>query len=261
MDHNLIEYPPVKFNLYREHESVSALNEPEVEAARAGLDVHVSGWQVPRPVVSVEHLGFPRQLQEAIRKAGFTQLTAIQSQALPAALSGRDVLGLAQTGSGKTMAFVWPLIVHILDQPMMQTGDGPIGLVLAPTRELCVQIFSESRRFAKVFNIRVCAVFGGAAKYEMKKALLEYPELLIATPGRLIDMIEMKATNLQRVTLLVIDEADRLLEMGFEVQVRSIMRNVRPIRQTLMFSATMKKRIEVGVRRHVFHDYMPLEFC
>ena len=242
-----MDYPPVRFNLYKEHPAVTALSEQEVSKIRGDRDLNVSGWQVPRPVSSIEHLGFPRQLEEAIQRAGFTQLTPIQSQALPAALSGRDVLGLARTGSGKTMAFVWPLIVHILDQPMMAAGDGPIGLVLAPTRELCVQIFTESRRFAKPFNIRVCAVFGGASKYEMKKALLEYPELVVATPGRLIDLIEMKATNLQRVTLLVVDEADRLLEMGFEHQVRSIMNNVRPDRQTLMFSATMRRKIEVGL--------------
>ena len=247
MDHSQQHYPPVRFNLYKEHPTIAAMSEHEVVQVRGDHDLNVSGWQVPRPVTAIAHLRLPRQLEEAIQRAGFTQLTPIQSQALPAALSGRDVLGLARTGSGKTMAFVWPLIVHILDQPMMAAGDGPIGLVLAPTRELCVQIFSESRRFAKSFNIRVCAVFGGASKYEMKKALLEYPELVIATPGRLIDLIEMKATNLQRVTLLVVDEADRLLEMGFEHQVRSIMNNVRPHRQTLMFSATMRKKIEVNI--------------
>ena len=188
--------------------------------------------------------------------------------------------GLAKTGSGKTLAYVWPIIVHVLDQPQMSSGDGPISLILSPTRELTEQIYTETKRFAKLFNIRTCAVFGGGGKYEMQKALKDdVPEIVgesahsiknvincllyydvytpcnfllktisVATPGRLIDLIIAKTTNLRRCTLVVLDEADRMFEMGFEYQIRSILQNIRPTRQTLMFSATMKRKIEAFAR-------------
>ena len=103
-------------------------------------------------------------------------------QAIPTAISGRDILGIAKTGSGKTAAFLWPMLVHIMDQPEMQEGDGPIGLICAPTRELSQQIYLEAKKFGKVFNIRVACVFGGGNKYEQSKALKECPEIVVATP-------------------------------------------------------------------------------
>lgn len=136
------------------------------------------------------------------------------------------------------------MIVHILDQPQMQIGDGPIGVVLSPTRELAAQIYSEAKKFAKAFSIRVCAIFGGGGKWEMVKALKEAPEIVVATPGRFIELIRSKSTNLHRCTIVVLDEADRMFEMGFEYQMRSIINNIRPDRQTLLFSATMKRKIE-----------------
>jgi ATP-dependent RNA helicase DDX42 len=145
------------------------------------------------------------------------------------------------------------MLTHILDQPHMQLGDGPIGLVLAPTRELATQICHETKRFAQCYNIRVCAVYGGAGKWEMSKALKEAPEIVVATPGRLIEMIRNKATNLTRCTFVVLDEADRMFEMGFEYQMRSIVQHVRPDRQVLLFSATMKKKIE-SFAREMLHD-------
>jgi superfamily II DNA/RNA helicase len=142
--------------------------------------------------------------------------------------------------------------MHILDQPHMQPGDGPIGLILCPTRELAGQIYSEAKHFGKLYNIRVCAIYGGAGKWEMQKALKESPEIVVATPGRLLEMLRMKATNLQRVTMVVLDEADRMFEMGFEYQMRSIVMNTRPDRQTLLFSATMKKKVE-GFASEILH--------
>lgn len=105
-------------------------------------------------------------------------------QAIPVALSGRDIIGIAKTGSGKTAAFLWPALVHIMDQPELEPGDGPIALICAPTRELCQQIFVEARRFGKVYNINVVAVFGGGNKYEQSKALQEGAEIVVATPVR-----------------------------------------------------------------------------
>lgn len=188
-----------------------------------------------------------------IEKVGYTAPTAIQAQTIPLALSGLDVIGLAKTGSGKTLAYIWPIIVHIMHQPQMQLGDGPIALVLAPTRELASQIFTEAKKFTKVYNIRSTVIYGGAGKFEMSKSLKESPELVIATPGRLIEMIKNKSTNLARCTIAVLDEADRMFEMGFEYQMRSIVQHIRPHdRQILMFSATMKRKIE-GFAREILN--------
>jgi ATP-dependent RNA helicase DDX42 len=208
--------------------------------------------------------GFDAKLIHAIAKAEFEAPTAIQSQALPCALSGRDIIGIAQTGSGKTLAFLWPAIVHMMDQRELDVGDGPILLVLAPTRELVIQIHAEAKRFMKPYHMNVVALHGGVSKWEQQKALKAGCEAVIATPGRLIDLLHTKATNLRRVTYLVrctvggvlrcasavvvivkvLDEADRMLDMGFEKQVRSILNTVRPDRQTLLFSATFRKRVE-----------------
>jgi ATP-dependent RNA helicase DDX42 len=203
---------------------------------------------IPRPIQRFNQAGFAIKLQQEIERQGLDKPTAIQSQALPIILSGYDLLALAKTGSGKTFAYVWPVIVHILDQPQMEIGDGPIGLILAPTRELATQIYQETKRFGKVYNIRTCPIYGGAGKWEMTKALKEAPEIVVATPGRLIEMIRIKATNLRRCTIVVLDEADRMFEMGFEYQMRSIVNQIRPNRQMLMFSATMKKKIESFAR-------------
>ena len=138
-----------------------------------------------------------------IAKVGFERPTAIQAQALPVVLSGRDVIGIAKTGSGKTMAFVWPLFRHIMAQPMLKAGDGPIGIILAPTRELAHQIFLEAKKFAKPFNIQICSVYGGVTKWEQVKALKAGCEIVVATPGRFIDIVKSKATNLARCTYLV----------------------------------------------------------
>jgi len=108
--------------------------------------------------------------------------TLLSFQAIPIALSGRDIIGIAKTGSGKTAAFLWPALVHIMDQPELEPGDGPIALICAPTRELCQQIFVEARRFGKVYNIHAAAVFGGGNKYEQSKALQEGAEIVVATP-------------------------------------------------------------------------------
>ena len=135
----------------------------------------------------------------------------------------------------------------------MKIGDGPIGIILSPTRELAAQIHTEAKKFAKVFNMRVCAIFGGGGKWEMVKALKEAPEMVVATPGRFIELIRCKATNLARCTMVVLDEADRMFEMGFEYQMRSIVNNIRPDRQTLLFSATMKRKVE-GFARELLKD-------
>merc|ERR1719195_2517354 len=128
-------------------------------------------------------------------------------------------------------------------RPLLK-GDGPIGLILVPTRELAMQIYTEAKKFGKVYDVSVVCAYGGGSKWEQSKGFESGAEIAIATPGRMIDMIKMKVTNLQRVTYLVLDEADRMFDMGFEPQVRSICDHVRPDRQCQLYSATFKKRIE-----------------
>ncbi|CAN7996374.1 unnamed protein product [Ixodes hexagonus] len=244
IDHSTITYKEFTKNFYQEHEEIAALSQEEVEALRVTLGVKVTGPLPPKPVTSFAHLGFDEPMLKAIRKAEYTQPSPIQAQGVPVAMSGRDMIGIAKTGSGKTAAFIWPMLTHIMDQRELAEGEGPIGLILAPTRELAQQIYLEAKRFGKVYGVGAVCCFGGGSKWEQSKALQEGAEIVVATPGRMIDLIKMKATNLERVTFLVLDEADRMFDMGFEPQVRSICDHVRPDRQTLMFSATFKRKVE-----------------
>ncbi|CAH1238200.1 DDX42 [Branchiostoma lanceolatum] len=244
IDHSEIEYQNFEKNFYEEHSDISKLSPAEVNELRRKLDIRISGAAPPKLVTSFAHFGFDEQLLHQIRKSEYSQPTPIQAQGIPVALSGRDIIGIAKTGSGKTAAFLWPMLVHIMDQKELEPGDGPIGLICAPTRELSQQIYVEAKRFGKCYGLSVVAAYGGGSMWEQTKALQLGAEIVVCTPGRLIDLVKKKATNLQRVTYLVFDEADRMFDMGFEPQVRSIANHVRPDRQTLLFSATFKKRIE-----------------
>ncbi|RWS26059.1 ATP-dependent RNA helicase DDX42-like protein, partial [Leptotrombidium deliense] len=253
IDHSLIEYNKFEKNFYIESEDIKELKTVEVNELRNRLGIRVLGASPPKPVTSFAHFGFDEQLMKIIRKQEYTQPTPIQAQGIPVVLSGRDLIGIAKTGSGKTAAYIWPMLVHIMDQKELEPGDGPIGLILAPTRELSQQIYIEAKKFGKAYGVSVICAYGGANKYELSKDMEAGAEIIVATPGRMIDMIKMKATNLRRVTMLVLDEADRMFDMGFEVQVRSICDHVRPDRQCLMFSATFKKKVE-RVARDVLTD-------
>ncbi|KAL1672228.1 P-loop containing nucleoside triphosphate hydrolase protein [Schizophyllum commune] len=231
-------------NFYQEDKRVTARSEREIEEFRRSKDIKVQGRGVPRPVTSFDEVGFPEYLMATIRAQGFPAPTAIQCQSWPMALSGRDVVAIAQTGSGKTISFALPAMLHINAQPLLSPGDGPIALVLAPTRELAVQIQQECTKFGSNSRIRNTAIYGGAPKGPQIRDLQRGVEVVIATPGRLIDMLETGKTNLRRVTYLVMDEADRMLDMGFEPQIRKIVSQIRPDRQTLMFSATWPKDVQ-----------------
>ncbi|WKY01721.1 hypothetical protein Q1695_015601 [Nippostrongylus brasiliensis] len=245
IDHSTITYPSFNKNFYEEHEEIKKLNHVEVMRLREKLGLRVGGFNPPKPVCSFAHFGFDKQLMDVIRKSEYEQPTSIQALAIPAALSGRDVLGIAKTGSGKTAAYLWPTIVHIMDQPDLNVGDGPIALVVVPTRELAIQVYQEAKRFCKVYNINVICAYGGGSKWEQSNELKnEGAELVICTPGRIIDLVKIEATNFLRTTFLVFDEADRMFDMGFEAQVKSISDHIRPDRQCLMFSATFKHKVE-----------------
>ncbi|KAK2174591.1 hypothetical protein NP493_790g01048 [Ridgeia piscesae] len=217
VDHWEIEYQKFNKNFYEEHEDIAKLTESEVQELRQKLGIRVSGIQANyKPVSSFGHFGFDDELIKAILKMEFTQPTPIQAQGIPVILSGRDMIGVAKTGSGKTAAFLWPLLVHIMAQDELKKGDGPIGLICAPTRELSQQIYHEAKRFGKIYNIKVVCAYGGGNMWEQCKACEEGAEIIVCTPGRLIDLVKKKATNLRRVTYVVFDEADRMFDMGFD---------------------------------------------
>lgn len=224
------------------------MSEQDVAEYRKSLAIRVSGFDVPRPVKTFDDCGFSPQLMNAIKKQEYEKPTPIQCQALPIVLSGRDIIAIAKTGSGKTAAFVLPMICHIMDQPELQKDEGPIGVICAPTRELAQQIHLEAKKFAKSHGIRVSVVYGGMSKLDQFKELKAGCEIVVATPGRLIDMIKMKALTMQRATYLVLDEADRMFDLGFEPQIRSIVGQIRPDRQMLLFSATMPRKVETLAR-------------
>ncbi|EIW57832.1 DEAD-domain-containing protein [Trametes versicolor FP-101664 SS1] len=231
-------------NFYVEDKRVSSRSDREIEEFRRLKEMKVQGRDIPRPVTSFEEIGFPDYIMSTIRAQGFPSPTPIQCQAWPMALTGRDVVAIAQTGSGKTISFALPAMLHINAQPLLAPGDGPIALILAPTRELAVQIQQECTKFGSNSRIRNTAIYGGAPKGPQIRDLQRGVEIVIATPGRLIDMLESGKTNLRRITYLVMDEADRMLDMGFEPQIRKIVSQIRPDRQTLMFSATWPKDVQ-----------------
>lgn len=239
---NTNELPPISKNFYVPHPSVEQRSSFDVESFRSKHDITVKG-NAPNPIEYFEEGNFPDYVAEEIRKAGFESPTAIQSQGWPIALSGLNMVGIAQTGSGKTLAYVLPAIVHINNQEELARGDGPIALILAPTRELAQQIQKIARDFGSSSFIRNTCVFGGAPKGPQARDLERGVEICIATPGRLIDFLERGTTNLRRCTYLVLDEADRMLDMGFEPQIRKILQQIRPDRQTLMWSATWPKEV------------------
>ncbi|KAG5843281.1 hypothetical protein ANANG_G00149130 [Anguilla anguilla] len=170
-------------------------------------------------------------------------------------MCGRDLIGIAKTGSGKTIAFLLPMFRHILDQRPLEESDqnqNQNPVIMTPTRELALQITKECKKFSKLLNLRVVCVYGGTGISEQIAELKRGAEIIVCTPGRMIDMLGAnsgRVTNLRRVTYVVVDEADRMFDMGFEPQVMRIVDNIRPDRQTVMFSATFPRAMEALARR------------
>ncbi|KAK6543248.1 ATP-dependent RNA helicase dbp2 [Orbilia ellipsospora] len=248
---DLESLPKFEKSFYKPCDAVQKRSPADVDAYRTQRQMRVSGRDVPKPVQSFDEAGFPAYVMNEVKAQGFKEPTPIQAQGWPMALSGRDVVGIAETGSGKTLTYCLPAIVHINAQPLLAPGDGPIVLVLAPTRELAVQIQQEVTKFGKSSRIRNTCVYGGVPRGQQIRELARGVEVCIATPGRLIDMLEAGKTNLRRVTYLVLDEADRMLDMGFAPQINKIVSQIRPDRQTLMWSATWPKEV-----RQLAHDYL-----
>ncbi|KAJ3005978.1 ATP-dependent RNA helicase dbp2 [Thoreauomyces humboldtii] len=254
-DREFANLPKFEKNFYLENPAVTARSESAVEAYRKHHQIAVIGTSIPKPIEAFSEASFPSYVLKEVEAVGFKSPTPIQAQGWPMALSGRDVVGVAETGSGKTLAYVLPSIVHINAQPLLQPGDGPIVLILAPTRELALQIQQECSKFGHSSKIKNTCIYGGVPRAQQMRVLAEGIEICIATPGRLIDMLESGKTNLRRVTYLVMDEADRMLDMGFEPQIRKIVDQIRPDRQTLMWSATWPKEVQ-SLARDYLKDYI-----
>ncbi|CAA2969540.1 DEAD-box ATP-dependent RNA helicase 20 [Olea europaea var. sylvestris] len=246
---------PFRKDFYVESPSVRAMTEQEVAMYRARRDITVQGNDIPKPIRTFQEASFPGYCLEVIARLGFTEPTPIQSQGWPMALKGRDLIGIAETGSGKTLAYLLPALVHVSAQPRLMQNEGPIVVILAPTRELAVQIQQEALKFGSRANVRSTCIYGGAPKGPQIRDLRRGVEIVIATPGRLIDMLESQHTNLRRVTYLVLDEADRMLDMGFEPQIRKIVSQIRPDRQTLYWSATWPREVETLARQFLRNAY------
>jgi ATP-dependent RNA helicase DDX46/PRP5 len=250
IDHSSIAYLSFRKDFYKEPLELQKLSQDEVDLIRFEMDdITVQGKGCPKPILKWNHLGLPSTFMKVIEEdLHYTSPSSIQAQALPAIMSGHDVIGIAKTGSGKTISFILPMLRHVGDQQKVKQGEGPIALIMTPTRELALQIHKEVSTFLKsLTDIRAVCCYGGSNIEPQIAELKKGAEIIIGTPGRIIDLLAAnggRVTNLNRTTYLVLDEADRMLDMGFEPQVTKVLSQVRPNRQTILFSATFPKKME-----------------
>ncbi|KAH3721763.1 probable ATP-dependent RNA helicase DDX23 [Dreissena polymorpha] len=244
-------------------------------------NISCKGGRIPNPIRKWKEANLPKDLLDAIDTIGYKEPTPIQRQAIPIGLQNRDIIGIAETGSGKTAAFLIPLLVWITSLPKIERkidiiDKGPYAIILAPTRELAQQIEEETIKFGKHIGIRTVAVIGGISREEQGFKLRQGCEIVIATPGRLIDVLENRYLVLAQCTYVVMDEADRMIDMGFEPDVQQILdylpvSNMKPdtedaedyekmlanfnttqkYRQTVMFTATMPPTVEKLARKYL----------
>jgi ATP-dependent RNA helicase RhlE len=196
--------------------------------------------------ITFEELGLAPEILEAVRDAGYERPTPIQAEAIPLALKGRDLIGLAQTGTGKTAAFTLPILDRLIGGPRRTRA-----LVLTPTRELAMQVDESVRKYANSAEIDVAAVYGGVPLDPQEKKLRKGVDIVVATPGRLIDHLERQNVVFDDLEILVLDEADRMLDMGFAPQINKIVAQIPTYRQTLLFSATMPPEVEALARKYL----------
>ncbi|KAJ5500029.1 Helicase C-terminal [Penicillium expansum] len=240
------------------------------------FNIATKGGSVPNPMRSWEESHLPKRLLELVDRVGYKDPTAIQRAAIPIAMQSRDLIGVAVTGSGKTAAFLLPLLVYIsalprLDENEWRKNDGPYAIVLAPTRELAQQIEIEAKKFTQPLGFNVVSIVGGHSLEEQAFSLRDGAEIIIATPGRLVDCIERRMLVLSQCCYVIMDEADRMIDLGFEEPVNKILdalpvTNEKPdteeaensaamsqhqYRQTMMYTATMPAAVERIARKYL----------
>uniref|UniRef100_UPI00398E625C probable ATP-dependent RNA helicase DDX43 isoform X1 n=1 Tax=Pristiophorus japonicus TaxID=55135 RepID=UPI00398E625C len=245
--------PPIKKNFYIEAETVINMTQEEITSWRKSNNniicedmIEGKKRQIPNPVCAfMEAFQHYPEIMANIKRVGFQRPTPIQSQAWPVILLGTDLIGIAQTGTGKTLAYLLPGFIHLDLQPVTRDKcDGPGMLVLTPTRELALQIQEECNKYSYK-GIKSICIYGGGSRKDQISTVTKGVDIVIATPGRLNDLQMNNYINLKSITYLVLDEADRMLDMGFEPQIMKIILDIRPDRQTIMTSATWPD----GVRR------------
>ncbi|CAI5475034.1 unnamed protein product, partial [Closterium sp. Yama58-4] len=250
---------------------LSEMTERDWRIFREDFNIAYKGSKVPRPMRNWEESGLSPELLRAVKEIGYTKPSPIQMAALPIGLQQRDVIGIAETGSGKTCAFVLPMLTYISKLPPMteaNEAEGPYAVVMAPTRELAQQIEEETVKFAQFMNLRVVSIVGGQSIEEQGFKLRQGCEIVIATPGRLLDCLERRYAVLNQCNYVVLDEADRMIDMGFEPQVTGVLEAMntsflkpdsedaeldasRIYRVTYMFSATMPPSVERLARKYL----------
>ncbi|CAO2596308.1 Probable ATP-dependent RNA helicase DDX46, partial [Lemmus lemmus] len=232
VDHGKIEYEPFRKNFYVEVPELAKMSQEEVNVFRLEMEgITVKGKGCPKPIKSWVQCGISMKILNSLKKHGYEKPTPIQTQAIPAIMSGRDLIGIAKTGSGKTIAFLLPMFRHIMDQRSLEEGEGPIAVIMTPTRELALQITKECKKFSKTLGLRVVCVYGGTGISEQIAELKRGAEIIVCTPGRMIDMLAANS------------------DTHLFSQVMRIVDNVRPDRQTVMFSATFPRAMEALARR------------
>ena len=232
---------------------VEKMTERDWKIFRENYDIRVRGTSVPHPARSWDEMQLPKHLRLVLFDVGYTKPTPIQMQAVPIGLTSNDMIGIAETGSGKTCAFVLPFLTRLSQEPWYSMRkkcdeDGPLVLILAPTRELVSQIEDEVIKLSALASnpIRSIAIYGGSSSEEQAFRLQQGIDVVVATPGRLIDLLNTRIAVLNHCSYIVLDEADRMIDMGFEPQVNKILESLvvpREFRTTFMFSATMPSQI------------------
>ncbi|XP_060705545.1 probable ATP-dependent RNA helicase DDX59 [Hemiscyllium ocellatum] len=238
------EEQPAQPGNYVEHPFISSLRADQVEALQHQLGIAVSGPAV-RPVVEFEHCGFPETLNANLARLGYLSPTPVQMEMLPQGLVGKDVLAAADTGSGKTAAFLLPVIMAALRENKKTSAQQPTGLILTPTRELAIQIEGQARELMMGLpNMRTALLVGGMPLPPQLHRLKQSIQVIIATPGRLLEILKQEAISLCGVQVVVVDEVDTMLKMGFQQQVLDILEKMPSEHQTILVSATIPAGIE-----------------
>jgi len=243
-------YLPLKKSLYIEPPEFGKYTSQDIAKIRENNgNISVRGLNSMCPISEWVQAGLPIRIIELLKYRGFVKPTPIQCQTIPSMLSGRDLIGCAITGSGKTLAFVLPCVVHCMAQIPIKQNEA-LCLILSPTRELAIQTHIECQKFLSLLNMRSACLVGGNDIESQFKDIKNGAQIIVATPGRFIDMTSSsKSFNIGRIGMLVIDEADRMFDLGFEPQVHKIASMLRSDRQTVLFSATFAHSIERCARK------------
>ncbi|XP_024068840.1 probable ATP-dependent RNA helicase DDX59 isoform X2 [Terrapene carolina triunguis] len=231
---------PVTLYTYKEHSFILSLQDDQIKNLKLQLGIVVQGKGVTRPIIEFEHCGFPETLNYNLKNSGYEVPTPIQMQMIPVGLLGRDIVASADTGSGKTAAFLLPVIIKALEETKT-----PSALILTPTRELAIQIERQAKELMiGLPNMRTVLLVGGLPLPPQLHRLKQTVKVIIATPGRLLDILKQSSVQLHDIKIVVVDEADTMLKMGFQQQVLDILENTSSDRQTILVSATIPVGIE-----------------